>query len=459
MPRSTKLLFGLGILMLSALMLPMSNLLAGGASGTALSAKKPADARLAEVSRTLEGKCAFCHVTGTPRPFYARLPVASSMVEADVTEGLRDFDLVAELHPSGGVVSEPALARLELELEEGSMPPAKFVALHWNGRLSVAERGAVLGWVRETRAKVHAVAGVPEKLRAAVLRPIPAQVAVDARKVALGEKLYHDKRLSGDGTVSCASCHDLSKGGTDQAKVSTGIRGQKGGINAPTVFNAALQIAQFWDGRAKDLADQAAGPPANPIEMGATWEGIVSALGQDAAFAAEMQAVYADGVTKANITGAIAEFERTLLTPGSQYDRYLQGEAGALSSDGRRGAALFKSRRCATCHVGELLGGRSYELMGRRADYFGARGKPTDADDGRFSVTKLEADRHRFKVPTLRNVARTSPFFHDGSQAKLSGAVEVMARYQVGVTMTPAEVADVVAFLEALTGEYQGKAL
>jgi cytochrome c peroxidase len=460
MKLGAKLSVIVAVIVVAGLALPVSNMVIGGPSATALTRTKTDDAQLVRVTGVLEKRCAYCHVAGTGRPFYAALPVASSLIERDVQDGLGAANFEAELFPQEGVlVSEPFLARMEREIVGGAMPPARFLAMHWDGRISGAEQDTVMAWVYDTRARVHALPGVPERLRRAVVRPLPANVEVNPAKAALGEKLYNDKRLSGDDTISCATCHDLAKGGTDREKVSTGIRGQKGGINAPTTFNAAFQFKQFWDGRAATLADQAAGPPANPIEMGATWEGIVGKLGQDAALVAEFQAIYPEAVTKNNVTDAIAEFERTLITPGAKLDKYLLGDVAALNAEEKKGYELFLNKGCATCHVGELLGGKSFDLLGRRADYFAVRGNLTDADNGRLSVTKAEADRHRFKVPTLRNVALTAPYFHDATQATLKDATTAMARFQLGEEMGQSEIAALVKFLEALTGELHGKPL
>jgi cytochrome c peroxidase len=331
--------------------------------------------------------------------------------------------------------------------------------MHWNAALG-SERETILVWVKATRA-AQAAPGVPEPMRSALIRPLPAKLQYDPAKAALGQKLYHDKRLSGDDTLSCASCHDLALGGTDNHPVSDGIRGQKGGINAPTTYNAALAFVQFWDGRAPTLEAQAGGPPLNPVEMGSTdWKQIVDKLNKDRAFKKEFEAVYPEGFSDKTITGAIAEFERTLVTPNSRFDKFLAGDQSALSAGEKHGYEVFMAAGCANCHVGELLGGKSYEVMGRRADYFGARGTSlTDADNGRFNVTKKEADRHAFKVPTLRNVAKTGPWLHDGSKKTLQDAVEAMAVYQNGRALTVAETLDVVRFLESLTGEYEGKRL
>ena len=458
-PKTKKLLIGSGVVLVLGLALPVTNLLTKGPSGTALSQRAESDATAKAAAAALESKCGSCHVTGVAPPFYAGLPIASSLIHKDMASGMRDMDLVADVYTETATPpNEAALAKIEYVLQRDEMPPARFLALHWNGGLSATEKKSVESWIASSRAH-HAVPGTPDAMKASVLRPLPTKVEVDARKAELGRKLYHDNRLSGDDTLSCASCHDLKRGGTDNAKVSTGIRGQLGGINAPTTFNSAYQVKQFWDGRAATLEDQAGGPPNNPVEMGSNWAQIIKKLAQDEALTAEFTAAYPDGWSDKNITHAIAEFERTLVTPNSPFDRFLGGDAAALGPDEKKGHELFVSKGCATCHVGELLGGRSFELMGRRADYFAARGAITEADNGRFNATKNEADKQHFKVPTLRNIARTQPYFHDGSAANLNEAVRAMAKYESGWQPSDAEVAAMVKFLEALTGEYDGKAL
>jgi cytochrome c peroxidase len=456
-----KALWVVGVLVVLGLALAVSNLLVGAPRGTALTQAQPMDAQTAKVAHVLEQSCASCHVAGVKPPYYASWPVAKTIIERDMKEGLGDFDLAAGLAPATeGPVPEPVLARIEREVEDGEMPPATYVAFHWNAALGDAKKEAVLGWVKEERA-AQAAPGTPEALKVALIRPIPEKLDHDPAKAALGEKLYNDKRLSGDNTVSCASCHDLALGGSDQEVVSDGIRGQKGGINSPTTFNAALAFVQFWDGRAPTLEAQAGGPPMNPVEMGsASWPEIVEKLNQDKAFRKEFEAVYPEGISEKTITHAIAEFERTLVTPNSKLDKFLKGDQAALDADEKHGYEVFVEKGCATCHVGELLGGKSYERMGRHGDYFAARGGTlTDADNGRYNVTKDEKDRHAFKVPTLRNVARTFPYLHDGSKKTLREAVDAMAVYQVGGPLAEKDAQDVVKFLETLTGEYQGKAL
>lgn len=281
------------------------------------------------------------------------------------------------------------------------------------------------------------------------------------RKVILGNLLFHDVRLSADNTVSCSSCHGLNTGGVDNKQFSEGVGGQFGGVNAPSVYNAYYNFVQFWDGRAATLADQAAGPPLNPVEMACkSFDEICEKLNADAAFSKAFKEVYPDGFNQANITDAIQEFERTLLTPNSRFDKYLKGDNAALTAEELTGYDLFKKYNCATCHVGENMGGQSYELLGIKHDYFADRGTElTIEDNGRFKETKDERDRHRFKVPGLRNVVLTAPYFHDGTQATLEDAVIAMAKYEVGVDLSTQEVAQMVSFLRTLTGEYQGKLL
>ena len=458
-PGTKKALLGVGVVVLG-LALPVSNLVTGSPEGTALTKVQAEDARTAKVAHVLEESCASCHVPGVKPPFYAGLPLAKTIIARDVKEGLRAFDLASGFAPSTArPVPEPVLAKIEREVTDGEMPPAAYVALHWNAALGGEKKEAVLAWIKEERA-AQAAPGVPTGLRTALLRPLPEKPDVDPVKAALGEKLYNDTRLSGDNTISCASCHDLAKGGTDQQVVSDGIRGQKGGINSPTTYNAALNFVQFWDGRAATLEAQADGPPNNPVEMGSNWTPITKMLVQDKAFVKEFTAAYPEGINKTTVTHAIAEYERTLLTPNSKFDRYLKGDEKALDAAEKHGHEVFVEKGCATCHVGELLGGKSFEAMGRRADYFAARGGPfTAADDGRYNVTKDERDRHAFKVPTLRNVARTFPYMHDGSKKTLREAVDTMAVYQVGEPLAEKDAQDVVKFLETLTGEYNGKAL
>jgi cytochrome c peroxidase len=291
------------------------------------------------------------------------------------------------------------------------------------------------------------------------IKPIVADTKLDAKKVALGDKLFHDKRLSKDNSLSCASCHNLSRGGVDSLPTSIGIGGAKGPINAPTVFNSSLNFRQFWDGRAASLEEQAAGPVHNPKEMGSNWTEVLAKLAQDGALADQFKQSYPDGMQAKNIQDAIAVFERSLTTPNSRFDRHLKGEKSALSTDELRGYQLFKTYGCVACHQGVNAGGNMFQTFGVMGDYFAKRGGVTAADLGRFNVTKDEADKHMFKVPSLRNVALTAPYFHDGSAKTLPDAVDVMFKYQLGRPASAQDKELIVKFLHTLTGEYKGKPL
>lgn len=288
--------------------------------------------------------------------------------------------------------------------------------------------------------------------------PLPPAPQLPPEKVALGKRLFHDPRLSHDNSISCASCHDLSRGGTDQSRFSAGINRTVGNINAPTVFNSSLNVAQFWDGRAKSLEEQAAGPVHNPAEMGSSWDEVVRKLRKDEEYQASFRHAYPDGISPANIAEAIATFERSLITPNARFDRYLRGEKEALSSDEQEGYRRFVNHGCTSCHQGAGIGGNMFQRFGIMDDFFKDR-SPSNADQGRFNVTGLEEDRHVFKVPSLRNVAVTFPYFHDGSAKTLSDAVRVMGKYQLGKGLSEQDVRLIVAFLRTLNGEWQGQVL
>lgn len=292
---------------------------------------------------------------------------------------------------------------------------------------------------------------------------IPDYVETNPAKVALGKKMFNDTRISLDNTISCATCHVLEDGGADHAdeRVSEGINGLQGTVNSPTVFNAVFNIDQFWNGRAHTLAEQAAAPPINPVEMGdQTWEQIIERLCQDASLVAEFKAIYPEeGLTEATVTDAIEEYEKTLITPNDKLDRYLKGDKNAMSAEELAGYQAFKANDCATCHYGKTLGGQSFELMSKYGDYFADRkqSRPdiayNDDDNGLYSFTGKAEDMHKFKVPNLRNISKTAPYYHDGTIESLEEAVRLMFHYELGKTVTDEQVASITTFLKALDGE------
>jgi cytochrome c peroxidase len=236
-----------------------------------------------------------------------------------------------------------------------------------------------------------------------------------------------------------------------------GIGGAKGPINAPTVFNAGLNFRQFWDGRANSLEEQVSGPVHNPKEMGSSWTEVLAKLSQDKELVAQFKDSFPDGVLAKNVQESLAVFQRSLVTPNSRFDKYLLGDNKALSAEELKGYQLFKSYGCIACHQGAAVGGNMFQVFGVMGDYFKKRGGVNEADLGRYNVTKNEADKHMFKVPSLRNVAVTAPYFHDGSAKTLSDAVDVMFKYQLGRPGSPQDKELIVKFLHTLTGEYKGK--
>lgn len=289
--------------------------------------------------------------------------------------------------------------------------------------------------------------------------PIPEIKISKPQQVELGRFLFNDVRLSKGSQVACASCHSLSMGGADAQMVSTGVNSQKGNINSPSVFNCHLNFRQFWNGRAANLMEQVDGPITNPKEMDFSWEQAINLLKQDPFYVNKFKQAYTEGLTVLNMRKAIVSFEESLLTPNSRFDLFLKGDKTAITKDELKGYQLFKQYGCISCHQGMAVGGNLYQKFGIFGDYFKDRGNITEADYGRFTVTNIEKDRFVFKVPSLRNIALTAPYFHDGSQKTLSEAVKKMMKYQVGRIPEDHEILLIVSFLKTLTGQYQGKSL
>jgi cytochrome c peroxidase len=283
------------------------------------------------------------------------------------------------------------------------------------------------------------------------IQPLP-EVHLDPNKVALGKRLFHEPRLSHDDTIACASCHAMDQGGVDRRRFSKGVGGAVGGINAPTVFNSGLNFRQFWDGRAASLEEQADGPVHAAPEMASSWPEAIAKLKQDHEYQRAFATLYPQGMTAETMKDAITTFERSLVTP-ARFDRYLRGDAAAITAEEKQGYELFKSYGCIACHQGVNVGGNMFQYFGVMGNYFQDRGNITEADYGRYNVTKKEQDRFMFKVPSLRNVALTPPYFHDGTAQTLDEAVTVMAKYQLGRTMPDNDRRLIIQFLHSLTGE------
>jgi cytochrome c peroxidase len=297
------------------------------------------------------------------------------------------------------------------------------------------------------------------KYDALPITAIPLKHRQNIEKAALGEMLFHDKRLSHNNSIACSSCHDLKLAGTDRQKTSTGINGAKGQLNAPTVFNSGFNFRQFWDGRAENLEAQASGPIHNPVEMGSSWPEVIAKLKQDGEFMQKFNTTYADGLSSANIADAISSFERTLITPNSRFDVYLQGDEDALNQKEKKGYQLFLEYGCSSCHQGINIGGNMYQKLGILKAYFSAVESKQNLNLGRYNVTGREEDRHVFKVPSLRNIELTEPYLHLGEVEKLEDVIKLMARHQLGRELPVEDIQSIRAFLLTLNGEWQGQLL
>lgn len=290
------------------------------------------------------------------------------------------------------------------------------------------------------------------------IQPIPLEVALDQKKVALGKQLFEDVRLSKNEGLSCLSCHSFSTGGTDRKLHAVGEK-ESGATNTLTVFNSGFNPWLNWNGRFESLVAHVDGPFHNSRMMGSNWEDVVSKLRSAPEYSQAFAVNYADGLTQNNIKDAIATYEQSLYTPNSRFDQFLRGNQQALTAAEQKGYQIFKAYGCVSCHQGVNIGANMFQRFGVIGDYFAERGNITDADLGRFNVTGKEADRYIFRVPSLRNVALTSPYFHDGSAQTLEQAVAVMAKYQLGRPLAKEQIKLITEFLNTLTGEYQGKPL
>lgn len=405
----------------------------------------PADQQAVAV--LAQSDCFVCHSAEPKLPFYASFPIIGKTMAKHVDHAARFIDLEAKTADIENV-DEVTLAMIEHALVYKTMPILEYKMIHWGTPFNKKEQAVLADWINAKRNG------------AAAISPIPDAIPFDEAKAELGERMYNDTRISLDGTISCASCHILADGGADESsyRTSEGINGQFGGVNAPTVYNSYFNVQQFWNGRAADLQEQAAGPPANPVEMGdQTWGQIVERLSKDKALVKEFKALYPDeGLTQATVTAAIAEFEKKLLTPDSRFDLYLKGDASALSEQELAGFEAFKKNSCANCHTGVILGGKSFEELGIYADYFADRDASiayNGDDDGLKGFTGKDTDLHKFKTPGLRNVELTPPYFHDGSMPTMEDAVKAMAKYELGKDLSDTDVNSIVAFMKTLTGK------
>lgn len=403
------------------------------------------DPEFKTVSDILVNKCADCHTRDMAQyPFYFSLPIAKDIMKRNIDRAQFSFLLDKDKLSGKKQFNSFDVQKLTAAMAKGNMPPLQYVCMHWTSALSDQEKMQLVGWIQN-------------RSREYDIRPIPAEnfFKPDAKKVALGQRIFNEPGISGNDKLSCASCHNVSAGGSSKLANNTqsasGNNSEITVYDPPTVLNAAYNFAQYWDGRARSLSDQAAMAMENPQEMASSWGKVIGFLQFNPSYSDEFKKIYSDGISKQNVCDAISEYERSLLTPGSCFDKFLLGDKTALSAEEQEGLALFKKHQCASCHAGPALGGISYEFMGAEHYYFTDETKISKRDLGRFNATHNKRDKYRFKVPTLRNVELTAPYFHDGSAKTLEDAVEVMSRCQIVQPLNKSEVKKITTFLRSLT--------
>lgn len=476
MSKITPYLFGIsaaGVTILTAGVFSAILLPADSHEPLPVPASPQAAAKMAQA--VMKSKCADCH-SATPA-FNGLLNLLSlGQMKRDIEGAQRAFVMTEDT-----TLRAPSVDFLKMNhvLSTRSMPPALYTAVHPGTALTLQDVAIMRHHyhfdkvMAQTFRPIRPVGMSPEEFTAKLWnlpkhsdKPNDTEAAKAWAKVYLGHRLFFDTRLSTTNKVSCASCHDLTKGGTDNLPKSEGVPGpdgkpQLGGVNAPTVYNAEGNIRQFWDGRAADLQEQAGGPPLNPVEMGyshpSDWDKIAEKLGKDMEYRILFPLVYGDkGITAETITDAIAAFERTLVTPDSAFDRYLSGDTKAMTKQQINGMNAFVQYGCATCHSGATLGGQSFEYINTHTPL---RAHAKGYQEGAFGLrdfTKKEQHKDMFRVPNLRNIALTAPYFHTGTVNKLEDAVRIMFESETRKTPTNALIEDVTAFLQAQTGCYKG---
>jgi cytochrome c peroxidase len=291
------------------------------------------------------------------------------------------------------------------------------------------------------------------------ITPIPSMVNLDSEKVRLGERLFQDTRLSHDNTVSCTSCHHLDRGGDDDQIRAIGADGRPLNFNTSTVFNASLNFRLNWRGNFRTLEEQNEAVLRDRSLMNSNWEELLPRLNSDPYYLERFTEIYGTGPQRLNVLDALANYQQSLITPNARFDRYLNGNRDAITGDENSGYQLFKANGCIACHQGVNVGGNLFQKFGIFSDPFASQKSLTVADLGRFAITGVESDRHVFRVPSLRNVALTAPYFHDGRAVSLPEAVQIMARSQLGREISARDIDLIVKFLGTLTGEYHGRIL
>lgn len=424
----------------------------------------PADMMLSDRVNAIvdQGGCFICH--GGPHEFckHVNWPIFGQAIRRDAEKGIRYADAsyalayVIEDLP----YDQTSLVKLQKAVSQQSMPPLSFYIIHWKSYLIRDKQEIFLNWIYDQLSTYYSYPYPSEEYPFEPVSPVPEFVPYDADKAALGELLFHDTRLSVDNTVSCATCHNLQTAGVDNLDFSVGVYNQPVTSTTLSVFNTVFHAFYFRNGNAHTLQDQTYQTLLDPVKMGNdSLDRIFEILSEDSTLTERFLVPYPSGYSDTTKADALAEFHKTLITPNSAFDKYLKGDVGAIDKQEQEGYRLFKEFGCATCHNGIAMGGTSFEFLGVANDYFPDIRQISLEDMGRYSVTSLPSDMHRFKVPGLRNIALTYPYFHDASARTLQDAVADMAYYQRDKNLSKRQIRAIVSFLNTLTGEYRGISL
>ncbi|MDD2538758.1 MAG: cytochrome c peroxidase [Bacteroidales bacterium] len=403
-----------------------------------------------------QGGCLICHGGSEDFCTHINWPVFGQAIRRDAEKAIRYADASPELDKlfMDLPIDKTHLMKLQHVVSRRSMPPLSFTIIHWKAPMTRDKQEIFLAWIYN-QLSTHFSHPVPVgKKTFQPIVPIPDTFSTDQAKVMLGNALYHDTRLSSDNTVSCATCHNPERGGVDNLDYSVGVFNQPGTTTTLSSFNAVLDPFFFWDGKASSLKEQLSIALLDPVKMGnESFDEIAAKLQADPSFTSRFLESYPDGFSLETVTDALQEYHKTLITPDSPFDWYLKGQTDAIGHLEQRGYELFKRYGCATCHNSAGMGGNSFQLMGVAHSFFPDREKVMLEDLGRYKITSRAEDMHKFKVPGLRNVALTYPYFHNASAKTLEQAVTDMAYYQRNKELSKRKIHKIVLFLKTLSTE------
>jgi len=406
-----------------------------------------------------EGGCFVCH-GGPDYCTHLHWPVIGRMISKNAEKGIRyaSATSILEHFHNNRIIDEALLIKGQKVIAERSMPPVIYRIIHWKSLITKDKQRLLLRWIYEYMASDHGWPMPTQERPFEPVRPLPDSLPADLAKVNLGRILYHDPRLSADSTVSCATCHNPETAGVDNLDYSVGTDGLLGMYSTLTTYNAVFHPFFFWDGRASSLPQLSVLMLTDPVTMGnESFVDVVQRLEADLDFKSLFTESYPEGYSAESISDALAQYHKVLITPDAPFDKYLQGDSDAIGPEAKKGYRLFKRLGCASCHNSVGIGGNSIEYMGLSNDFFSVRDSIRLPDLGRYRVTAKREDIHKFKVPGLRNIELTYPYFHNASAPDLKTAVEAMAFHQKNKQLNKRKVQQIISFLHTLTGTFREK--